>query len=1547
MLNLKSQLFLAVLFLSYSLSAQVWVDNMNNPKLSFYEIQESFKAHWKNRLVEKGKGFKAFKRWEYYMKPRVYPSGDITLPSQNYGNYNVWKSQNSNTILSSSINGNWTIIGPIGKPSGGGAGRLNFIRFDPNNSSIMYVGAPDGGLWKSTNGGLSWSTNTDGLTVIGVSDLAIDPSNSQIMYLATGDNDAGDTYSIGVLKSIDGGATWNPSGLVFPVSSARRISKILINPNNPQIIMAFASNGIWRSIDGGANWTQPTGTFNNIKDAEFKPGNPSVIYAASTVFKKSTDGGLTWIEIITGLTDIDRLAIAVTSANPAYVYVLAANSTDSGFLGLLRSTNSASSFSTRMSSTSTNNILGWDNGTDAGGQGWYDLALAASPTNAEEIVTGGVNQWKSINGGTSFSLMSHWYGGYSMPYVHADVHDIVYSPTSGTTFFSANDGGIFKTINNGVSWTDISSNLAIAQQYRFSLSTTSATMILAGHQDNGTNRTINGTSWSEVTGGDGMDCLIDRTNNNLQISSIYYGDYYRTTSGSSSFSDIADPAVEGEWVSCIHQDPVSPAVVYAGGRPALYKTTNIAAATVTWTAMATPNPAANPIEEFAIAPSNNQVIYVLKSGSGGVSKSINGGITFTSCTNPTTAVAPTWVTISNTNPDIAFVVYSGYSSENKVFKTINGGLSWINLSAGLPNIPVNCIVYHNGTANGDAIYIGTDVGVYYRDNSLSSWVDFTSGLPNCAISDLEIFYPNNKLRCATFGRGTWESDLYISIPGPPVASFISDKTSICQGEFVQFTSTSTGTPSSYSWSFPGGIPATSSAQNPIISYNNAGTYNVTLSVSNANGNNVLTQTTFISVLSPQNIPLVEGFTAVTFPPLGWSLINNDGGSTWSRSETVGLAPSSGNSMIFLNFSDNDIGNQDEFRTPSLSFTNLLSAKISFDVAYAAYNSSYIDGLEVLISSDCGITWNSLYLKTGLTVGPGNLPTAPPTLSAFIPTAAQWRNDTINLNQYIGQSSVRIAFRNLAGYGNNLYIDNINISGVFIPPPVASFSSSSSSICQGNSIQYTSTSSGFPTSYNWSFPGGVPSTSNLPNPIVSYSSSGSFSVSLTATNSSGSNSVQNYINIIGNSLNTTSASACNSYTWNGITYTASGVYTGTTTNCVTQILNLTITPISSNTTSVSACNSYTWNGITYTSSGVYTGTITNCVKQFLNLTITPSSTNTTLASACNSYTWNGITYTSSGVYTGTTTNCVTQSLNLTITPSSTNTTPVSACNSYTWNGTSYTASGVYTGITVNCVTQTLNLIITPSTTNTTSTSATGSYSWNGQTYTSSGVYTGTTENCVTQVLNLTITQLSANLSLQLFLDGYYVNGSNPSIMRAARYINLLESGSTNPGANTDVDLITVELRSAANLNVVAYSVSPILQTNGSVQCIFPAGAVGGSYYIVVKYRTSIPLWSASPILISTSTAFNFSNPITNAYTDGSISSINTLFPGLFGIRLGELNGDGFLDGVDFPAYEIDANASAYFGLYMLNGDLNGDAYVDASDYAIFDFNARIGSYEQRP
>lgn len=1108
-------LFSIISFTSFS---QQWVEMMKDPNANFYDIQAEFQNYWVGKTIQKGKGYKAFKRWENYMSPRVYPSGNITLPSQSYKNYKQWEDDLAAAGIPKSTNGSWQIIGPIGKPSGGGAGRLNFIRFDPTNSNTIWVGAPNGGLWKTTNGGTSWTTNTDQLTVIGVSDLAIDPSNTQTMYLATGDSDGSDTYSIGILKSTDGGVTWNTTGLTWAVNLGRRIGRVLVHPTNSQIVLVFSSNGIYRSTNGGTTFSQVQNTA-AFTDGEFKPGDPNTVYACGTSFRKSTDGGATWGAAVSlPLTGITRISMAVTSANPAYIYLLAANNTDSGFKGLMRSTNSGTSFTTQ---STTPNILGFDNGGDAGGQGWYDLSIAASPINAEEVIIGGVNHWRSTNGGSTWTMISHWYGGFNKPYVHADVHDIQYLPGSGTTIISANDGGFFKTTNSGTSWTDLSSNLAIAQQYRFSLSASSASMILAGHQDNGTNRTTNLTSWTEVGGGDGMDCFIDRTNNNRQISSVYYGDYARTLTGGTIFADINDPAGQGEWVSPIKQDPVDANIAYSAGRSALFKSSNIWATTVAWTTMGTP-PGTGSIIELAIAPSNNQVIYSLKTGSGGISKSTNGGTSFTSCANPTTGSSPTWVAVSNTDPNVVFVTYSGYSAANKVFKSTNGGASWTNISTGLPNVPVNCVVFQNGAAGGDGIYIGTDIGVYYRDNSTNAWIDFSQGLPNCSVTDLEIYYATNRLRAATFGRGTWDSDLYSSVPSAPVASFTADNVNICVGQSVQFTSTSTGVPTSYSWTFQGGTPSTSTTQNPSVTYNTAGTYNVSLTVSNANGNNTDTQTGYITVsgASTNTLPVNEGFTTTTFPPTtptSWTIVNTDGGATtWTRSATVGVAPTAGNSMVFDNYNFDDSGNSDEMRLPKLNFTGYSAAQMTFHVAYAAYDAANFDGLEVVVSTDCGTNWTSLYNKTGITVAAGNLPTAAATTASFTPTSAQWRQETISLNSYVGQSNVIIAFKNLAGYGNKLYIDNINLTGTAVPTaPTASFTSTpTGTSCTGQTVQYTSTSTGSPSTYSWTFPGGTPANSTAQNPTVVYSTPGTYNVSLTATNSIGSNTSNqtNYITI---------------------------------------------------------------------------------------------------------------------------------------------------------------------------------------------------------------------------------------------------------------------------------------------------------------------------------------------------------------------------------------------------------------------------------------------------
>ena len=1114
-LRITFYFFVISSFISFNSFSQEWVEMMKNPNVNFYETQTAFEAYWEGKIIEKGKGHKVFKRWENYMEPRVYPSGDVTLPSQKYKNYKQWENDLAAAGIPKSINGNWTLIGPIGKPSGGGAGRLNFIRFDPSNSNIIWVGTPNGGLWKTTNGGTTWATNTDQLAVIGSSDVAIDPSNSQIMYLATGDNDGTDTYSIGLLKSTDGGATWNTTGLTWTVTQGRTIGRVLVNPSNSQIILVFSSNGIYRSTNGGTSFTQVQ-TSSSFSDGEFKPGDPNTVYACGTSFRKSTDGGATWSSAVTlPLTGIQRLSMAVTAGNNAYVYLLAANNTDSGFKGLMRSTNSGGTFTTQ---STTPNILGFQNGSDAGGQGWYDLSIAASPTNPEEIITGGINQWKSTNGGSTWTMNSHWYGGYSKPYVHADVHDIQYLPGSGTTILSANDGGFFKTTNGGTTWTDLSSNLSIAQQYRFSLSTSSPNLILAGHQDNGTNRssTSNISNWTEVGGGDGMDCFIDRTNNNRQISSVYYGDYARTLTGGTNFSDINDPADDGEWVSPIKQDPVDANIAYAAGRTALYKTSNIWASSVTWTTMGTPQ-GTNSIREMAIAPSNNQVIYCLKTGSGGVSKSTNGGTTFASCANPTTSASPTWVAISNTDPNVVFVTYSGYSAANKVFKSTNGGTSWTNISSGLPNIPVNCVVYHNGAVGGDGIYIGTDIGVYYRDNSSNGWIEFSQGLPNTEVTDLEIYYATGRLRAATYGRGTWDSDLYTAVTSAPVASFTSNNQIICAGQSVQFTNTSAGQPNSFNWTFQGGTPATSTAENPTVTYATAGVYDVSLTVSNANGQNSSSQTGYITVTSGISLPFSEGFTNTTFPPSGWTISNTAGSATtWAQSSTVGFAPTAGNSMLFDNFNFDDRPNEDEITLPIINLMSLSQASMTFHVAYAAYGASNADGLQVLVSTNCGATFTTVYNKSGSTVATGNLPTAAATTSQFTPTNTQWRLETIDLNPYVGQTGVIIKFRNIADYGNRLFIDNVNLTGTAVSvPPTASFTSTpTGSTCAGETIQYTGTSTGSPTSFSWTFAGGIPATSTLQNPIVTYPVAGTYNVSLTATNAFGNNTSNqtNYITI---------------------------------------------------------------------------------------------------------------------------------------------------------------------------------------------------------------------------------------------------------------------------------------------------------------------------------------------------------------------------------------------------------------------------------------------------
>jgi hypothetical protein len=832
----KITILLVATLISKICFSQSWTEMMQEPGRNFYEIQAAFNEYWKDKdITEKGKGYKPFKRWEYFVGQRVYPSGDLSLISTTWGNYQSFISQNISGNRTSSIlsSNTWTAIGPMGALSGSvfgvpaKAGRDNFITFDPTNSNAYWCGSPSGGLWKTPNNGSSWSTTTDYLTVIGCSDLAVDPSNTNNLYLATGDGEGnGDTYSIGVLKSTDGGLTWNTTGLTFNVNQQRQMRRVIVNPLNPQILIAVGNFGVYRTTNGGTSWTLILG--GNFYDAEFKSNNPNVVFVAGGSMYRSVNGGANFTQISTagGIpTGSNRMNIAVTTADTNYVYVLASKSSNTGLLGVYRSTDGGVTFTTMC--TTPDILSNPCNANTTGGQGWYDLSCAVSPLNRDEVVVGGVNVWKSTNGGVSFIDIGCWNSTTSNPpFVHADQHELEYTPTG--TLYVTNDGGVSQY--TGTSWIDRTSPRNISQIYKIGLSTLTPSLWITGHQDNGTN-IYNGTTYAASYGGDGMDCFIDRTNDNNMFASLYNGGFRRSANGGTTWSSAINGLSGGAaWVSPWKQDPVAPTTLYAGYSE-MFVSTDLGGS---WTQLANTG-GSGYVVEFAIAPTNNQVIYVIHGTS--LRKTTDGGATWTNITGnlPVGNGAPTVITVHPADANTAWLTLSGYSAGNKVFQTTDGGATWINISYNLPNLPANCSVYQPGT-NG-RIYVGMDVGVYTKDNSSTTWTLYNSALPNVPIHDLGISpAAPTLLRAATYGRGVYQVGVIQASTTPVSAVGVSG--AVCAGTGKNFRDNSSQDPTSWNWSVSpsaGVILNSSNTENPYITFSNGGTYTVSLTSSNGFG----------------------------------------------------------------------------------------------------------------------------------------------------------------------------------------------------------------------------------------------------------------------------------------------------------------------------------------------------------------------------------------------------------------------------------------------------------------------------------------------------------------------------------------------------------------------------------------------------------------------------------------------------------------------------------------------------------------------------------------
>jgi hypothetical protein len=737
----------------YNASAP-WLKNNERAKqgnLSIEELKQSFESYWLTHdKSKKGSGYKPFMRWEYHWQNKVDDNGNQITPEQMWAAFNQKKIAQTNKNAQSLPVSDWQPVGPFSHLNTGswssGQGRVNIVHVDPSNPNTIYIGTPAGGIWKSNNGGSTWAALSDNLPQIGVSGIAIDYSNSNTIYIATGDKDSSDTYSIGVMKSVDGGLTWNTTGLTF-TNTSTLAGDILIHPTNNQILWCATSVGLYRSTNAGTSWTVvQSGNFSQ-GSIRLKPNDPSTVYAVSNNrFFKSTNTGSTFSVITSGLPFTSgRLLLDVTAANSNYIYILSSTSS-SAFQGLYKSTNGGTSW-TNVSGTSTNIFEST--------QSWYDLALAVSNTNENEIYTGCLNVWKSSNGGTSFSKINNWSSPNSASYTHADIH---YLGFHGGKLYCGSDGGVYVSDNGGIVFTDKTAGAQISQFYKVAVSKQTSANIVGGLQDNGGHAFSNGV-WKNYYGADGMDAAISPVNQNLYYGFIQSGSsmYISSNAGNSLGSSVSSPAgVNGNWVTPLMINSVGE--VFSGFN-GLYKLNGSS-----WVQQNTSSLGSGNMELIAIDPSNDNIMYVTNGSS--LYKSTNKGINFTlSYSAPGTITA---IDVHSTNGDFIYLTTSLTSGTfGQAFKSTNGGSTFTNFSTGLPNIGKNTIV-HQGRNTDNPLYLGTSLGVYYIDDTMTAWEPFDTNLPNVSVTDLEINLEDNKLIAATYGRGIWQTNIPVQIPATDV-----------------------------------------------------------------------------------------------------------------------------------------------------------------------------------------------------------------------------------------------------------------------------------------------------------------------------------------------------------------------------------------------------------------------------------------------------------------------------------------------------------------------------------------------------------------------------------------------------------------------------------------------------------------------------------------------------------------------------------------------------------------------------------------------------------
>lgn len=856
------------------------------------------------------------------MDPNLgYPTQDALIPilaSMQGG------SQNMSGLPGSSASP-WTERGPNNV-----GGRTRALAYDPNDvtGKKVWAGGVTGGLWFNndiTAAGTSWNSVDDFWDNIAITSIAFDPNNTMTVYVGTGEGwGTGASRGAGIWKSTDGGSNWSfltASNNYYYVNDltvrdANGTSELYVATSRHFYQGAFhGDQGLYRSTDGGTTFTQVlpnvTSTSNPYSAADIELGANGRIWVGTrnNSFGQGgghvlhSDDGTNWT-ISTNVTGARRveLACAPSDSNVVYAVMEAGLIVDT----LIQTTNMGTSWISR------NEPVDIDNGipdTDfSRSQAWYDLILAVDPNDANTVLVGGIDLFMSTDGANNWDHISKWSNNNQLStlncaLVHADQHAIVFKAGSSTEVIFGNDGGVYYTddLANAENNSVINSrntDYNVTQFYACALHPTAGQdFFLGGTQDNGTHRfnTAGMNSTTEVYGGDGAYCFIDQSDPTFQIASYVYNTYELSSNGGTSFTtNLQNDQNSGSFINPADYDN-NQDILYSA-----FSTTSI-----------------NRIEDVTGTPSVGQITI---SGMGSMASHFSVSPHTTSSTTlyigtrnglilkvtNADGATPTVSDITGNNlptasvssiemagsEDTLMATYFNYGVTS-VWYSDDGGTSWVSKEGNLPNMPVRWGLFN--PLNSNEAIVATELGVWSTSNLTSSspnWVASNSGLANVRVDMLQVRSSDNEVIAATYGRGIFSSGGFNSISGsPPTPAFSASQDTICAGSSINFTDQSTNNPTSWSWTFTGGTPNSSTQQNPTgITYSASGSYDVKLVVTNANGSDSLTLNSLIEV---------NALPTVTFGAIADFCVNDPAMMLTSGSPTGGAYSGNGVSGVMF------------------------------------------------------------------------------------------------------------------------------------------------------------------------------------------------------------------------------------------------------------------------------------------------------------------------------------------------------------------------------------------------------------------------------------------------------------------------------------------------------------------------------------------------------------------------------------------------------------------------------------------------------------------------